>query len=38
MYYKAIINTTHNTQSTEYYKVDIYNISFSINITLIEIS
>ena len=36
--YRAIIYTTYNTQSTEYYKSDISKyISFSINITLTEI-
>ena len=36
---RTIINTTYNTQSTEYYKTDISKyISFSINISLIEIS
>ena len=34
-----MINTTCNTQSTEHYKADISKyISFSINISLIEIS
>ena len=39
MYYRAIINTAYNTQSTEYYKADISKyISFSIDISLIEMS
>ena len=33
------MNTTYNTQSTEYYKADISKyVSFSINISLIEVS
>ena len=35
----TIINTTYNTQSADHYEVDISKyISFSINISLIEIS